>query len=175
MPGLRHTARSHVVCDRPRVVCARPLAVRSVHPFVPCSPVSLPRACPFLCSPCPPVAVYLCAVHASLSHAVRAHLFLRSPSPFISALPVPVGLRTARRLSTCFRCRGFRSGGSGMTVAASTCRPKVYIYRCGRNRCRNRRRIGSPIGEDRGAADRRLRGVSFPNGRSFLPETIFLR
>lgn len=63
----------------------RPFAVRSVRPFAPCSPVSLPRARPFLCSPYPPVAVY--------PHAVRACSFLCSPcrpSPFISALPVPV-------------------------------------------------------------------------------------
>ncbi len=71
--GLRHTARSHVVCDRPGVVCARshvvcaarPLAVRSVRPFTPCSPV--------FC---------LVPVHSGAAHA--------RPSPFISALPVPV-------------------------------------------------------------------------------------
>lgn len=59
----------------------------------------LPRARPFWCSPCPPVAVYLCAaraslshaVRASLSHAVRAHLFLRSPSP-----PIPCAARASR-------------------------------------------------------------------------------
>lgn len=63
----------------------RPFAVRSVRPFAPCSPVSLPRARPFLCSPYPPVAVY--------PHAVRACSFLCSPcrpSPFISALSGPV-------------------------------------------------------------------------------------
>lgn len=128
----------------------RRLSLRCPCQFVPRCPCQFVPRCPCTSIPAQPVATH-------------------------SLLPVPVGPRTARRLSTCFRCGGFSSGGSGMTVAASTCRSELYIYRCGRNRCRNRRRSGSPIGEERGAADRRLRGVSFPNGRSFLPETIFLR
>lgn len=74
-----------------------PLAVRARPSLYSVLARLLPRARPFWCSPCPPVAVYLCAaraslshaVRASLSHAVRAHLFLRSPSPPIPCCPCP--------------------------------------------------------------------------------------
>lgn len=93
------THRPFPCCLRPAWCCLRPFPCCLRRP-TPCCPLRpslysvlarlLPRARPFWCSPCPPVAVYLCAaraslshaVRASLSHAVRAHLFLRSPSPF---------------------------------------------------------------------------------------------
>lgn len=172
----------------------RPFAVRSVRPFAPCSPVSLPRARPFLCSPYPPVAVYPHAVRACsfcAAHAARRRLSLRCPCQFVprcpgtsipaqpvathSLLPVPVGPRTARRLSTCFRCGGIRSGGSGVSAAASARRPVVLYIRCGRKQQRINDGAAARSAKTGLLRDRRLRGVSFPNGRSFLPETIFLR
>ena len=100
------TCRPFPCCLRPAWCCLRPFPCCLRRP-TPCCPLRpslysvlarlLPRARPFWCSPCPPVAVYLCAaraslshaVRASLSHAVRAHLFLRSPSPPIPCCPCP--------------------------------------------------------------------------------------
>ena len=116
----------------------RRLSLRCPCQFVPRCPCQFVPRCPGTSIPAQPVATH-------------------------SLLPVPVGLRTARRLSTCFRCGGFSSGGSGMTVAASTCRSEVYIYRCGRNRCRNRRRSGGSIGKNRASAGP-------PAARGVVPE-----
>lgn len=155
----------------PSVVRVRPFAVRACsflccpRPPAPCCP--RPSLCPAPGRPPPAARVALFHVaHARLSLAVRTRPF--APCPSILVQPMPACPLAARPCPLAAR-------GSGVSAAASTCRSEVYIYRCGRNRCRNRRRISSPIGEERGAADRRLRGVSFPNGRSFLPETIFLR
>ena len=123
-------------------------------PLLSAPSVPLPRARPSLClvpvhscaahtRPSPFIPTLSVPVHFCAAHAARRRLSLRCPCQFVprcpgtsipaqpvathSLLPVPVGPRTARRLSTCFRCGGIRSGGSGMTVAASTCRP-VVLY-----------------------------------------------
>lgn len=134
-------------CLRPSPCCPRPSVLLLSAPSVP-----LPRARPSLClvpvhscaahtRPSPFIPTLSVPVHFCAAHAARRRLSLRCPCQFVprcpctsipaqpvathSLLPVPVGPRTARRLSTCFRCGGIRSGGSGMTVAASTCRPVV--------------------------------------------------
>lgn len=127
-------------------------------PFISALPVPV---CPTLPVPvCPTLSVhiYSCAARRHPFSAARASRSPHCPSPF-HLFPVR-GLLVGR----------LRHDGRSLDLSLRG----LYI-RCGRNRCRNRRRISSPIGEERGAADRRLRGVSFPNGRSFLPETIFLR
>ena len=77
------TCRPFPCCLRPAWCCLRPFACCLRRP-TPCCPLRpslysvlarlLPRARPFWCSPCPPVAVYLCAARASRSP--------HCPSPF---------------------------------------------------------------------------------------------
>lgn len=174
------------------LVLSAPVPMLSAPPDPLLSAPSVPllRARPSFAS-CPSILVQPMPARRRLSLRCPCQFVPRCPGQFVprcpgtsipaqsvathSLLPVPVGPRTARRLSTCFRCGGFSSGGSGMTVAASTCRSEVYIYRCGRKQQRINDGAAARSAKTGLLRDRRLRGVSFPNGRPFLPETIFLR
>ena len=126
------------------LVLSAPVPMLSAPPDPLLSAPSVPllRARPSFAS-CPSILVQPMPARRRLSLRCPCQFVPRCPGQFVprcpgtsipaqpvathSLLPVPVGPRTARRLSTCFRCGGIRSGGSGMTVAASTCRP-VVLY-----------------------------------------------
>ena len=157
-----------------------------------------PFPCPPLLSasvPLPSALVHSGAAHACLPLAVRARPPAAraarpfAPRPAVPLLPAPpFSMLSAppfcpvpvRPLAAC-RCFGRFRGGS-FRPAAPVCLPQLrlvapwfYIYRCGRKQQRINDGAAARSAKTGLLRDRRLRGVSFPNGRSFLPETIFLR
>ena len=137
----------------PSVVRVRPFAV---------------RACSFLCSPCLPAPCCPrpspCCPRRPFPCCPRRPF---APCPSVPLLRVAVsavsGAEASGRRLRCV-CRSFGSSPRG----------SIYI-RCGRKQQRINDGAAARSAKTGLLRDRRLRGVSFPNGRSFLPETIFLR